>query len=64
MLVYRETQLRAFHSTAEEVAALQQKQQEQLKEMMRVLEDGEEEAEVTDSEQYNGLRPWTNQSGA
>ena len=27
-------------------------------------EDGEEEAEVTDSEQYNGLRPWTNQSGA
>jgi hypothetical protein len=42
-LLFRETQLRAFHSTAEEIAALQQKQQEQLKEMIRVLEDGEEE---------------------
>lgn len=41
-IVLRETQLRAFHSTAEEIAALQQKQQEQLKAMMRVLEDGDD----------------------
>eukprot|EP01018_Ginkgo_biloba_P012851 Gb_37853 [translate_table: standard] len=40
-IVLRETQLRAFHSTAEEIAALQQKQQEQLNGMLRTLEDGE-----------------------
>lgn len=45
-MLFRETQLRAFHSTAEEIAALQQKQQDQLKEMIRVLEDGEDEEEV------------------
>ncbi|KAH7444383.1 hypothetical protein KP509_02G076400 [Ceratopteris richardii] len=42
-IVLRETQLRAFHSTAEEIARLQQKQQDQLKEMMRTLEEEEEE---------------------
>lgn len=41
----RETQLRAFHSTAAEIAALQQKQQDQLKGMLRTLEDGECEDE-------------------
>ncbi|KAH9316932.1 hypothetical protein KI387_018701, partial [Taxus chinensis] len=40
-IVLRETQLRAFHATAEEIAALQQKQQVQLNGMLRTLEDGE-----------------------
>ncbi|KAH7292730.1 hypothetical protein KP509_29G083000 [Ceratopteris richardii] len=59
-IVLRETQLRAFHSTAEEIAILQQKQQEQLKEMMRVLEDGEEEAHIPLVNQSLGL--WINRS--
>ncbi|KAL3687710.1 hypothetical protein R1sor_014019 [Riccia sorocarpa] len=42
-IVLRETQLRAFHSTAAQIEALQQKQQEQLKSMLRTLEDNEEE---------------------
>jgi hypothetical protein len=37
----RETQLRAFHSTAAEIAALQQRQQDQLSMMIRTLEDGD-----------------------
>ncbi|KAG6549660.1 hypothetical protein Mapa_008639 [Marchantia paleacea] len=41
-IVLRETQLRAFHSTAAEIEALQQKQQEQLKAMLRTLEDRDE----------------------
>ncbi|KAL2630047.1 hypothetical protein R1flu_014733 [Riccia fluitans] len=42
-IVLRETQLRAFHSTAAQIEALQQKQQEQLKSMLRTLEDNDEE---------------------
>jgi len=38
---YSETQLQAFHSAAEEIAALQRKQQEQLHGMFIILEDGE-----------------------
>ncbi|MCO5560635.1 hypothetical protein L7F22_014251 [Adiantum nelumboides] len=53
-IVLRETQLRAFHSTAEEIAMLQQKQQVQLKEMMRVLEDGEEESQDPAINQFSG----------
>lgn len=37
----RETQLRAFHSTAAEIAGLQQRQQDQLLTMIRTLEDGD-----------------------
>lgn len=37
----RETQLRAFHSTAAEIAALQRRQQDQLSIMIRTLEDGD-----------------------
>ena len=37
--VYRETQLRAFYSTTEEISNLFAKQQEQLKAMQRTLED-------------------------
>lgn len=37
----RETQLRAFHSTAAEIADLQQRQQDQLLTMIRTLEDGD-----------------------
>eukprot|EP00897_Mesotaenium_endlicherianum_P001215 jgi/Mesen1/1120/ME000123S00291 len=44
-IMLRETQLRAFHSTAAEIAALQQKQQEQLYCMIRTLEDGDEDGE-------------------
>ncbi|KAH9553045.1 hypothetical protein CY35_09G099300 [Sphagnum magellanicum] len=43
ILLRRETQMRAFHSTAAEVATLQQKQQEQLAAMLRTLEDGDDE---------------------
>ncbi|MCO5572950.1 hypothetical protein L7F22_026712 [Adiantum nelumboides] len=53
-IVLRETQLRAFHSTAEEIATLQQKQQVQLQEMMRVLEDGEEESQDPAINQSSG----------
>ncbi|KAH9553047.1 hypothetical protein CY35_09G099300 [Sphagnum magellanicum] len=42
-ILLRETQMRAFHSTAAEVATLQQKQQEQLAAMLRTLEDGDDE---------------------
>ncbi|KAG0628014.1 hypothetical protein M758_2G243900 [Ceratodon purpureus] len=40
-IVLRETQLRAFHSTAAEIATLQQRQQDQLSMMIRTLEDGD-----------------------
>ncbi|BBM97232.1 hypothetical protein MPTK1_1g04060 [Marchantia polymorpha subsp. ruderalis] len=60
-IVLRETQLRAFHSTAAEIEALQQKQQEQLKAMLRTLEDRDEadqkikkaRTEVEDSDTEN-----------
>lgn len=52
-IVLRETQLRAFHSTAEEIASLQQRQQEQLKEMMKVLEDGEDDSHLPVKTQFN-----------
>ena len=41
MLPCRETQLRAFYSTTEEIQVLFAKQQEQLKSMPRTLEDDE-----------------------
>ncbi|GER31258.1 armadillo repeat kinesin 2 [Striga asiatica] len=40
-IMLRETQLRAFYSTTEEISALFAKQQEQLKSMQRTLEDEE-----------------------
>ncbi|XP_020590519.1 uncharacterized protein LOC110031596 isoform X2 [Phalaenopsis equestris] len=40
-LILRETQLRAFYSTTEEISALFSKQQEQLKAMQKTLEDEE-----------------------
>ncbi|XP_022147057.1 kinesin-like protein KIF15 isoform X2 [Momordica charantia] len=40
-IMLRETQLRAFYSTTEEISALFAKQQEQLKAMQRTLEDEE-----------------------
>ncbi|CAA7050723.1 unnamed protein product [Microthlaspi erraticum] len=40
-IMLRETQLRAFYSTTEEISALFAKQQEQLKTMQRTLEDQE-----------------------
>ncbi|XP_042478044.1 uncharacterized protein LOC122059374 isoform X2 [Macadamia integrifolia] len=40
-IILRETQLRAFYSTTEEISALFGKQQEQLKAMQRTLEDEE-----------------------
>ncbi|KAK2994304.1 hypothetical protein RJ640_024027 [Escallonia rubra] len=40
-IMLRETQLRAFYSTTEEISALFAKQQEQLKAMQRTLEDQE-----------------------
>ena len=40
-LLCRETQLRAFYSTTEEISILFAKQQEQLKAMQRTLEDEE-----------------------
>ncbi|XP_042462298.1 uncharacterized protein LOC122045929 isoform X2 [Zingiber officinale] len=40
-IILRETQLRAFYSTTEEISALFAKQQEQLKAMQRTLEDEE-----------------------
>ncbi|CAG7874021.1 unnamed protein product [Brassica rapa] len=40
-IMLRETQLRAFYSTTEEISALFAKQQEQLKNMQRTLEDEE-----------------------
>eukprot|EP00250_Pteridium_aquilinum_P010196 c19207_g1_i1 orf=387-3377(-) len=61
-IVLRETQLRAFHSTAEEIAMLQQRQQEQLKEMMRVLEDGEEESNLPTDNQFNGKMAFLNRA--
>lgn len=45
-IMLRETQLRAFYSTTEEISALFAKQQEQLKSMQRTLED-EENYETT-----------------
>lgn len=54
-IVLRETQLRAFHSTAEEIAVLQRKQQEQLNGMLRTLEDGENR-EVTNTNNDFELR--------
>ncbi|XP_024376186.1 uncharacterized protein [Physcomitrium patens] len=41
IVLRRETQLRAFHSTAAEIAELQQRQQDQLSTMIRTLEDGD-----------------------
>lgn len=41
MILCRETQLRSFYSTTEEISALFAKQQEQLKTMQRTLEDEE-----------------------
>ncbi|KAF3321296.1 FHA domain-containing protein [Carex littledalei] len=41
-LILRETQLRAFYSTTEEISALFAKQQDQLKAMQRTLEDEED----------------------
>uniref|UniRef100_A0ACD5WHT6 Uncharacterized protein n=1 Tax=Avena sativa TaxID=4498 RepID=A0ACD5WHT6_AVESA len=40
-VILRETQLRAFYSTTEEISSLFSKQQEQLKAMQRTLEDEE-----------------------
>ncbi|XP_057499038.1 LOW QUALITY PROTEIN: protein CROWDED NUCLEI 3-like [Actinidia eriantha] len=40
-IMFRETQLRAFYSTTEEISVLFAKQQEQLKAMRRTLEDEE-----------------------
>ncbi|OVA07723.1 Forkhead-associated (FHA) domain [Macleaya cordata] len=40
-IILRETQLRAFYSTTEEISSLFTKQQEQLKAMQRTLEDEE-----------------------
>ncbi|KAF5175442.1 SMAD/FHA domain-containing protein [Thalictrum thalictroides] len=40
-IILRETQLRSFYSTTEEISALFSKQQEQLKAMRRTLEDEE-----------------------
>ncbi|GLT84450.1 hypothetical protein SLE2022_026790 [Rubroshorea leprosula] len=40
-IMLRETQLRAFYSTTEEISILYAKQQEQLKAMQRTLEDGD-----------------------
>ncbi|KAH0459296.1 hypothetical protein IEQ34_012110 [Dendrobium chrysotoxum] len=40
-VILRETQLRAFYSTTEEISALFSKQQEQLKAMQKALEDEE-----------------------
>ncbi|KAF8780461.1 hypothetical protein HU200_001585 [Digitaria exilis] len=40
-IILRETQLRAFYSTTEEISSLFAKQQEQLKAMQRTLEDEE-----------------------
>lgn len=40
-IILRETQLRAFYSTTEEISALFAKQQEQLKSMQKTLEDEE-----------------------
>ncbi|XP_078445667.1 SMAD/FHA domain-containing protein isoform X2 [Wolffia australiana] len=42
-LILRETQLRAFYSTTEEISALFCKQQEQLTAMQRALAEGDEE---------------------
>ncbi|XP_024525320.1 protein lava lamp-like isoform X2 [Selaginella moellendorffii] len=42
-ILLRETQLRAFQSTAEEISALQQKQQFQLQAMMQTLKDDDAE---------------------
>ncbi|KAJ8573287.1 hypothetical protein K7X08_009798 [Anisodus acutangulus] len=56
-IMLRETQLRAFYSTTEEISVLFAKQQEQLKAMQRTLED-EENYENTsvdiDLNPYNG----------
>ncbi|XP_009605448.1 uncharacterized protein [Nicotiana tomentosiformis] len=56
-IMLRETQLRAFYSTTEEISVLFAKQQEQLKAMQRTLED-EENYENTsvdiDLNAYNG----------
>ncbi|KAJ7551552.1 hypothetical protein O6H91_06G020200 [Diphasiastrum complanatum] len=62
-IVLRETQLRAFHSTAEEIAALQQRQQEQLKAMLRTLEDGDSENHLHTSCGRGGESRRTNGSG-
>ncbi|CAA7410853.1 unnamed protein product [Spirodela intermedia] len=44
-LILRETQLRAFYSTTEEISALFTKQQEQLKAMQRALEDDDDDCD-------------------
>ncbi|CAA2978663.1 coiled-coil domain-containing 186 isoform X2 [Olea europaea subsp. europaea] len=48
-IMLRETQLRAFYSTTEEISVLFAKQQEQLKSMQRTLED-EENYETTSAD--------------
>ncbi|CAA0820813.1 SMAD/FHA domain-containing protein [Striga hermonthica] len=48
-IMLRETQLRAFYSTTEEISVLFAKQQEQLKSMQRTLED-EENYETTSTD--------------
>ncbi|KAK7340126.1 hypothetical protein VNO77_20820 [Canavalia gladiata] len=53
-LMLRETQLRAFYSTTEEIQVLFAKQQEQLKAMQRTLED-EENYENTSIEMDGGI---------
>ncbi|CAM6105272.1 unnamed protein product [Calypogeia fissa] len=54
-IVLRETQLRTFYSTAAQVEALQQKQQEQLKAMLRTLEDGDGEGDYPQSRKLRTL---------
>ncbi|KAH7664637.1 TSC-22 / Dip / Bun protein [Dioscorea alata] len=46
-IILRETQLRAFYSTTEEISALFAKQHEQLKAMQRTLEDEEDRDTVS-----------------
>ncbi|KAJ3690418.1 hypothetical protein LUZ61_019582 [Rhynchospora tenuis] len=56
-LILRETQLRAFYSTTEEISALFAKQQEQLKAMQRTLEDEEHYENKLTSIDLNQLSP-------
>ncbi|XP_059312867.1 uncharacterized protein LOC132064027 isoform X2 [Lycium ferocissimum] len=53
-IMLRETQLRAFYSTTEEISVLFAKQQEQLKAMQRTLEDEENTSVDIDLNPYDG----------
>ncbi|GER57487.1 SMAD/FHA domain-containing protein [Striga asiatica] len=60
-IMLRETQLRAFYSTTEEISVLFAKQQEQLKSMQRTLED--EENYETTSTDFDGNRNHRSSAG-